>query len=66
MNAEIETVKIIHNIDIAYNNGHNVSFFVITILLQLLLLSSVSFEKGNVYINIYNYINNYKTIIVVH
>ena len=66
MNAEIGTDGIIHNIDIAYNNGDSVSFFALTVLLQLLLSSSVSFKKGYIYINIYNYVNNYKVIIVVH
>ena len=64
MNAGIEIVGIIHSIDIAYDNGDNVSFFTLTVLLQLLLLLIVSFKNGYVYI--YNYITNYKTIIVVH
>ena len=50
MNAGIETVGIIHSIDIAYDNGDNVSFFPLTVLLQLLLSSSVSFKNGYVYI----------------
>ena len=29
------------SINIAYNNGDNISFFALTVLLQLLLLSSV-------------------------
>lgn len=53
VNAEIGTDGIIHNIDIAYNNGDSVSFFVLTILLQLLLSSNVSFKKGYIYTNIY-------------
>ena len=48
MNAEIETVGIIHSIDIAYDNDDNASFFALTVLLQLLLLWSVSFKKGYV------------------
>ena len=50
VNAEIGTDGIIHNIDIAYNNGDSVSFLVLNVLLQLLLLWSVSFEKGYIYI----------------
>ena len=53
MNAEIGTVGIIHNIDIAYNNVNSVSFFVLNVLLQMLLSSSVSFKKGYIYIQIY-------------
>ena len=59
MNAGIETVGIIHSIDIAYDNGDNVSFFTLTVLLQLLLLLIVSFKNGYVYINLFIYIYIY-------
>ena len=55
MNAGIEIVGIIHSIDIAYDNVNNVRFFALTVLSQLLLLSSISFKKGYVYINIFKY-----------